>query len=132
MVWQVNIDMAAQEEGKLVLYTTFSDGKSKIGETFKFEGGPDLDDRWKRILQAKLDALENAGLSFVKVPLGIPDLTIVPSIPTAKQIYAGELNTLRQMKRAIDLTIKKDTDQDFGDLLALVKVDFKDEYIDLF
>jgi hypothetical protein len=72
-------------------------------------------------------------LTFVKIPTGIPDLTIPPPTPEqqAQTAYLNALSNNRQMQKAVQLNIKKADDADVTAAAQKVITDFQDIYLPL-
>lgn len=132
MAFQVNIDDVKTLEDAVVIAVTFFDGKDKI-KAQPIRLSPYSLDAFKAIIRTKLVELDGIHDGQTLPALGLFDPKVTPPTQsdTDRAAYALKIRTIRSMERAIALEIKTTGDQDYVDLKALIKTDFKDTYLDL-
>lgn len=137
-MWSPSIDDTRTETVaggaiRVVLTVTFSDGNQKVQEKFYFTS-------WSRstadaTIQQRLDQLNSSTNVKVDMPLG-PWAPLSSPDPTPEDLarleFAADLENLREMRGAIDLSVIDATYKDYVDLLASLKQRFIPEYITLF
>lgn len=137
-MWSMEIQKAGKEQGRAIISGVFTESVS--GETllkqYVLDGFGNLPSLLKQRIQNDLDAF-NAAYAFADtiVP-GAPDLTPIVKPPlTPQQIaqnkFITDFQVQRGMEKAIASGIKKTTDQDYIDQVALVKLEFLPEYAPL-
>lgn len=129
------IDKEIDSRGNLSVLVDFSDGTSKIRETFATSQGQP--DGWlEEQVSKKLKSLESVVATVVPekgAVLGkLPDPTPEPTGDALRDAYAADIARYQQYLSAVRLGISIDTVQDFIDLKARLKDNFLPAYLDLF
>lgn len=133
-MWTSQIEASDKADGRvqtLVSYSSDVDGEKPFN---RVSFATSLD-QLKREVQSEIDRV-SAAFAFadsLQKQFGKPfDTTVVVTPPepaeAARQKYFKDLAVLNKMREAIAAGIRKETDQDYLDQLALVKSEFRPEY----
>ena len=125
------IKSVSKVNGRPRLIVHFIDGNQTVEQEFILSSVQDL----KTLFSAKAKELDALGAFADSIPLGdfdiTPEVKVVSQDDVARNAFVENVALLRSYKSAIALGIKKDTDEDYLDLVGLLQDDYKEEYANL-
>lgn len=130
MTWTATYGDKEEFQGKTRIFVDYTNGSKKVRREYFTTDFKTL----VEIIKSEVKELEAKDLMDASVKTGeAVDLTdkAKTQAEIEKKAFMDDLNRLIQMRKAIDLGIKTDKDQDFIDLLQRVCSEYKEEYLPL-